>query len=127
MTATVPGYTVIPVSSEAPTPGMASVTERTIGNNTPIPPFEWKAPMCVCCGSLDHKYTKLRSKEIIFPNTGRPGAKEHVERNYAKSRGDNSNKRNSHKPKWGNMNDADKRNFAKMLLANDDTKERFHC
>lgn len=127
MTATVPGYTAIPISGDAAVPGMASVAERTIGSNTPIPPFEWKAPMCVCCGSLDHKYTKLKSKDVICPNAGRPGAKENVEKNYAKLRGDAANRRNARKPKWGSMNDAAKRNFAKTLLANDDMKESFNA
>jgi hypothetical protein len=125
--ATVPGYTGIPLADAAGTPGLASVAERTIGDNTPIPAFEWKAGMCVCCGSTGHKYTKFRTKEVICPNAGRPGAKENCEKNYAKLRGDTSSKRNARKPKWGNMNDAAKRTFAKTLLANDDMKDSFNA
>ena len=76
---------------------------------------------------MDHKYSKFKSKEAICPNAGRPGAKENVEKNYAKLRGDSANRCSAPKPKWGKMNDAAKRNFAKTLLANDDMKEGFNA
>ena len=124
--AKVTGYTRIPISDKAVTPCLASTTKRTIGDNTPIPPFELKRNMCVCCGSTSHKYTKLKSKEIICPNSGRPSTKENVENNYAKLKGVSSKKRDACKPKWGIMNDATKRTFAKTLLANDDMKDSFN-
>jgi hypothetical protein len=120
MVATVPGYVASPVLSS--TPVHASVAERTLQDNSPIPPFEWTKGKCVCCGSADHKYTALRTGKVICPHAHRPGAKENCEKNYALLRGGagRSGPAPYKKPKWESMSNKAKRSFANAMVASSD-------
>ena len=128
--ATVPGYTAAVAST---TPAHKSVAERTILNNTPLPPFEWEMGKCVACGSTSHRY-KVK-KEIVCPHADFPNAKEYAKENYAKMRsgkgrrnGDGPPAANKswEKPKWEKMGEKAKCHFAQTLLANTQNSDDFN-
>ena len=125
MVASVPGYVAQRARPSASV--HASVAERTLQDNSPIPPFTWTKQQCVCCGSEDHKYTAFRTSKVICPHAHRPGAKENCEKNYALLRGGSASGGPApvKKPKWESMSNKAKRSFANAMVSSSDDREDF--
>lgn len=134
MLLSVPGFKAHATSSS--TPGFASIAEQTIGNNSPIPDFEWDKGKCIGCGSAEHVW--LRNGTIKCPHAKNPGAEKNAEKNLVKLRawlttrkggaggGPSASRKDKFKPQWGRMADKAKRSFTRNLLANAEFCDEFN-
>ena len=117
-------------------PALASVSEKTIQNNTPLPELTWVHGRCIGCNIQLHRY-KTKGK-ITCTEVGCPNVSDYVLNNLATLR---STTRKPHhlreeggkrakngqfsKPEFSLMGDRQKKDFSKALVTNSDSAKEF--